>query len=159
MIISVILLFILIIYIYSLWHCDSRSKRLIFLKASLSTDEYFAIAGFLQLTQLSLCEYSFEVLSMNLKNLTNCELRNFVPVFTPTCWNKIHQCSFLMKILFYMFVYSRNNLNDLFCIKYATSLYSEGYAVLMCICIIISTGGYMIVEYIFEPLLFDYHTL
>lgn len=43
-----------------------------------------------------------------------------------------------------MFVYSRNNLNDLFCIKYETRLYSE-----------VSSGvvGYMILEYIFEPLL------
>lgn len=68
--------------------------------------------------------------------------------------NKIHQCSFLTKILFYTSVYSRNNLSDLFCIKYATSLYSEVHAVSVCCCIIIGSGGYTILEYIFEPLFF-----
>lgn len=67
---------------------------------------------------------------------------------------KIHQCSFLTKILFYTSVYSRNNLSDLFCIKYATSLYSEVHAVSVCCCSIISSGGYTILEYIFEPLFF-----
>lgn len=62
---------------------------------------------------------------------------------------KIHQCSFLTKILFYTSVYSRNNLSDLFCIKYATSLYSEVHAALVCCCVIISSGGYTIFKYIF----------
>lgn len=51
---------------------------------------------------------------MNFEDLTSCEFRNVVPVVAPTCWNETHQCSLLMKILFYMFVYSRNNLNDLY---------------------------------------------
>lgn len=46
--------------------------------------------------------------------LTNCESRNFSS-------SKICQ----EDLLFYTFVYSSNKLNDLFCIKYETRLYSE----------------------------------